>query len=359
MMNRRCKGWSVLRFAAVFALMIVVWASLCLGTEPAYRVEILDVYPGIGEEYSMVFDTCRYSISVQGNGLARKVWVLQVRDGKGDWDSTDISPQGVSWTTQSGGAQKIVPGQHKIEVFLFEESTSLPKANEEAGTVPAGWLPKTMDALAYTVGPVALPARTDGIWVSSVPLGCPVYAAKRTDVLGSNGKVDIDRLKSHFVGYAPVMVPAAQGRYAVAVEVGLDEEIEFLEDESEASYSVSRNGEKKWYGRIFDVTKDSGELAVVIGLFAPVGWSYTRLQEDLYPGGDNFAPARQAVEQIASDARQAGWPVPAADLDAMLNLLRCGGKVIWAGAWAAGQQKIVVITKTPDGYDSSRLTLRR
>jgi hypothetical protein len=350
----------VLRFAAAFALVAVAWASLSVGAETAYSVKILEVGPWVDQRFNQLFNTCRYETAVGGNGSTRKVWVLLVRDGKGIWDSKDIGPEGASWKTQTGVAGKILPGQHKVEVLLFEESTPLPKTNEDAGTVPAEWLPRATDSIAFGVGPVAFPARTDVIWVSSVPLGCAVYAAKREDVVDPAGNVDLDRLDDHFVGYAPVMVSATPGRYAVAVEVGVEEGFGFLGDQSQASYSV-RTGEPKTlrrYGRVFDVTKRSGELAVLIAVFAPTGWSYTKLR-DLYPGGDNFVPTRQALQNILDRARQRGWAVPIADLDPMLDLLCLGGKVIWVGPWVEKEQKTLVITKVPDGYSWALLTIRR
>ena len=244
--------------AAEYTIKITYAGYLTLGADFEYE-------RGISYTYSLRFPSAAWD---------RTFWILTDLDGDASWDKSQAPAGATGWTTtvRIRREEGLSVGSHTLRISVFDEgeATAPPGYGSGPAIVPPGWRARATDSVTFVVHAPEIPEhRTDGIWISSAPLGGMVYLAPRSAALRSDGSVSLAKILSdeYYRGAGPVFVRVPPGDYIVGVMIPAEDELPLVGDDSFARVTQSRHSEVVAIGRGYEVTKEPGELATVIALF--------------------------------------------------------------------------------------------
>ena len=182
-----------------------------------------------------------------------------------------------------------------------------------------------------TILPVAV--ANDALWVSSVPAGADVYVQPFMP----------DRAPSHSTapemrkGVTPLQFALPPGRYWIEVTHDADvfanyfeapyDNVQFEKDGARSEALILQPfapGEKRRVTRYYRLDKLPDQGRTIVALFHPRGASLERV-EALYPSAAGFQMTPDALPSFLREAQ-----LPAEAQASTLDLLRRGGKVVWA-----------------------------
>ncbi len=171
----------------------------------------------------------------------------------------------------------------------------------------------------------------DVVWVSSVPLGAPVFAKP----LGGREAIIWREYKR--LGTTPLRQKLAPGKYAVRVFVPaklaaklrpatrLGEDASPFEPDGWGELNF-RRGANVVESMTYTVVKRQGEPATLISLFQRKGLELSEVVGS-FPKAHNFHFLDKKLEGVLLYQK-----VPKRDIPAILEALHRGGKIIWHGA---------------------------
>jgi hypothetical protein len=313
------------RIMLIVALFILLLAITVEGDQDlGYSIELtrvgyLTLGPGFDYERGLSYT---YRIGFPSAEEGRNLWLLIDLDGSKEWREAEATAGSTGWRceTKSRSDEGILPGTHTLMITVFEDESlpsllgfpSYPPGYMGMGgevEVPAEWKIRATDSMVFTVLSPGIPEnRTDGIWVSSSPLGGEVYVAPATAARDSGGKLSLPRIMTdeYYRGAAPVFVQVPQGDYIVGVMIPVEEELEFARDGDFAGVVVTKRDEIEALGKGYEVTKKAGELATVIALFQlrgkPLNQAFLHLPESSCYDFDDAGMRRTLLREGFSSA---------------------------------------------------------
>jgi hypothetical protein len=322
--------------AVLFSLLlaITVEAEQSVGYSiELTRVGYLTLGPGFDYERGLSY---AYRIGFPSAEKGRSLWLLIDLDGSKTWSEAEAHAGSTGWRceTKSRSNEGISSGTHTLTITVFEDE-SLPSLlgfpSYPPGymggevEVPVEWKMRATDSMVFTVFSPGIPEnRTDGIWVSSSPLGGEVYMAPAAAARGSGGKLSLARIMTdeYYRGAAPVFVQVPPGDYIVGVMIPVEEELEFARDGAFAGVVATKRNEIEAIGKGYEVTKEVGELATVIALFQlrgrPLDQAFLYLPEASIYDFDGAGMRRTLLREGFSSAV----------IDAVIPLLHKAGKIV-------------------------------
>jgi hypothetical protein len=240
-----------------------------------YKLEIIKAgYMNLGPNFNWERGL-RYVCNVRfpARESARTLWILIDLDGNMSWLQEETSPGVFGWTDDVCAAKELSVGQHTLRISLFDEGELAAPPGYPSGPVyvPPGWIPKAEDSITFTVYPPEIPIdRTDGIWISSTPLGAEVYLALEDAARESDGSLSLSKIlrDEYYQGATPLFVEIPPGKYVVGLMIPANEELRLVPDDSFSRVvRKKKGGQVIGIGRGYKVMKQRDELASVIGLF--------------------------------------------------------------------------------------------
>ncbi len=171
------------------------------------------------------------------------------------------------------------------------------------------------------------------LWVSSVPAGADVYVQPFVpqELPSHSSAPDMHK------GITPLRLTLPPGRYWIEVALDVDvfanyfsppyDDIQFEKDGATSEALILQPfapGETRRVVRYYRLDKLPDQGQTVVALFYPRGAPLEQVVA-LYPQEEGFQMAPEALPKVLEEAQ-----LPAAVQAPVLNLLRRGGKVLWA-----------------------------
>lgn len=349
--QRRLRACSIIGIALLF---LGVSGAVCQAQQ--YRIEITRAgFMNLGPDFQ--YDRgLRYAYKLEYPAAAshRSLWVLVDLDGKLSWSKHEASAESTSVTVDvsSRMSDGMSVGQHVLRLQVFDESSPAAPPGYPTGkaSVPVGWVARATASATFTVWALEIPAtRNDGIWLSSTPLGTEAYLAPAASVRRGDGGPDLSKVldPKYYRGATPVFVAVPAGDYVVAFVLPVKEELRLALDDDFARVVTQKDGRVVSIGRGYEVTRDPGKLATVIGLFqlrdVPLAQAFLSLPPTpLYRFNADSLRTTLGKEGVAADV-----------VDVLITILPRSGKV----SVAAGRN-LFVVEVTHDGWSITVFTLR-
>lgn len=323
------KLWRMTLVVTFISLLAIV--VIGLGSQAAeYRIEITRAgYLTLGADFEYERGlSYSYSLQFPPKPWNRTLWILIDLNGDKSWRRSEARANVTGWTvrTRIRSEEGMSVGQYTLRISVFDErgATSPPGYRSGPVSVPPGWRARATDSVTFVVHAPEIPEhRTDGIWISSTPLGGEVYLAPRSAALRTDGTVSLAKIlkDEYYRGASPVFVQVPPGDYVIGVMIPAEEELRLMRDDSFAQVVRRRRGEVVAIGRGYEVTKEPGELATVIALFQlrgrPLDEAFLYLPESAIYDFDGAAMRRSLLGR--------GFSV--AVTDTMISLLHRTGKI--------------------------------